>query len=78
MVFAVLDHLQAQDDVILAITRQLERIHSVEPDAEQRAAEARLDQTRKAESETVRVFAKREQAAAGLTDGEQPGEPEGA
>ena len=72
MVFAVLDHLQAQDDVILAITRQLQRVHKFEEDEEQRAAEARLEQTRKTEGDTVRLFAKREQAAASLAAHEPP------
>ncbi len=68
MVFAVLDHLQAQDDVILTIMRQMERIHGVERDESQKAAEARLEQTRKTEAETVRVFTQREQLDAGLTE----------
>jgi len=68
MVFAVLDHLQAQDDVILTIMRQMQRVEGVESDAAQQEAERRLEQTRKTEGDTMRLFAKREQAEAGLTE----------
>src|SRR5947208_3582673 len=36
---AVLSHLEAQDDVMLTMLRQLERVHHIEPDAGQKAAE---------------------------------------
>jgi uncharacterized membrane protein len=65
-VHAVLEHLKAQDDVILAILRQLEKVHEVTPGEEQIAAEKRLDDVTKFEGRMVKRWIKMEEQEAGL------------
>jgi uncharacterized membrane protein len=66
-VAAVIRHLEAQDDVILAILRQLEAVHHIQPDENQRAAEARLRESQDFESTMLRDVIVREEQKAGLT-----------
>ena len=63
---AVLEHLKAQDDVMLAILRQLEAIHGVKPDRSQREAEARLAEVVKREQKVMQQTIKEEEQEAGL------------
>jgi uncharacterized membrane protein len=68
-VLAVLDHLRAQDDVILAILRQLERASNIEPDERQRAAEERLHKVAEVESAIMSKTIAEEEKEAGLEAG---------
>jgi uncharacterized membrane protein len=65
-VHAVLEHLKAQDDVILAILRQLERVHGVSPSQEQVAAEETLKRVRDYEERMVKRWVRLEEKEAGL------------
>lgn len=65
---AVLDHLQAQDDVILTILRQLEQAHSIQPDAAQRTAETRLHQFHELEAQWIEKTVWEEEGRAGLLE----------
>ena len=65
-IHAVLDHLKAQDDVILAILRSLEQIHGIEPGTEQIAAEARLTKVTDYETRMVKRWVRLEEKEAGL------------
>lgn len=64
---AILEHLKAQDDVILSILRQLESIHHVTPNQEQIGCEERLADVRKTEERMVLATIREEEAEAGLT-----------
>ena len=74
-VHAVLEHLKAQDDVIIAILRQLEKVHEVTPGEEQVAAEKHLDDVTKFEDKMVKRWIKMEEDEAGLTAGPTPPAP---
>jgi uncharacterized membrane protein len=63
---AVLEHLKAQDDVILAIVRQMQRSSGLKPTAEQVQAEARLREVAEGEAEMLARTIREEQAEAGL------------
>ena len=63
---AVLDHLKAQDDVILAILRRLEAVGGVAPDQPQLDAEKRLRQVAAREERLVRRTVQQEEKEAGL------------
>jgi uncharacterized membrane protein len=63
---AVLDHLKAQDDVILAILRRIETVRGVAPDEAQIAAEKRLREVAAREDRVVRRTVSREEKEAGL------------
>jgi uncharacterized membrane protein len=63
---AVLEHLKAQDDVILTILDGLQRIHGMAPDAAQQAAEARLGDVSRVEDEILRSTVAEEEREAGL------------
>jgi uncharacterized membrane protein len=63
---AVLDHLKAQDDVILAILRRLEAVGGVAPDEAQIAAEKKLREVAAREERVVRRTVSKEEKAAGL------------
>lgn len=65
-IHAVLAHLQAQDDVILAILRQLEQVHGVQPSAAQEAAETQLESVRESEEEWLAITVRHEETKAGL------------
>jgi uncharacterized membrane protein len=65
-IHAVLDHLQAQDDVMLAILRQLEDIHHIAPDKQQQEAEVRLAKIRANEEDWLRAAVLEEEKAMGL------------
>jgi hypothetical protein len=62
----VLDHLKAQDDVILAILRRLEAVGGVAPDEAQIAAEKKLREVAAREERVVRRTVSKEEKAAGL------------
>ena len=62
----MLDHLKAQDDVILAILRSLEQIHGINPGPEQIEAEARLDKVTDYETRMVKRWVRMEEKEAGL------------
>ena len=64
---AILSHLQAQDDVMLAILRQLERVHQIQPDATQLEAEERLKRAQQLEGPLLEQAIREEEAKAGLT-----------
>lgn len=64
---AVLSHLQAQDDVMIAILRQLERVHRIEPDAAQQEAEERLKRAKELEGSFLDQVVRQEEEQAGLT-----------
>jgi uncharacterized membrane protein len=63
---AILTHLKAQDDVILAILRRLEALHGVSPDAAQMAAEETLRSVAERESRLVSRHVKAEEEKAGI------------
>lgn len=63
---AILAHLKAQDDVILAILRRLEALHGVSPDAAQVVAEESLKSVAQREGELVKQTVKTEEKAAGI------------
>ena len=63
---AVLDHLKAQDDVILAILRRLEAVGGVAPDEAQIVAEKKLREVAAREERLVRRNVKQEEQEAGL------------
>jgi uncharacterized membrane protein len=63
---AILRHLEAQDEVILSILRQLERVHRIEPGEEQRAAEQRLRESQEYEARMLEEVIAREELKAGL------------
>jgi uncharacterized membrane protein len=63
---AILRHLEAQDEVILSILRQLERVHRIEPGEEQRAAEQRLRESQEYEARMLEAVIAREELKAGL------------
>ncbi len=65
-IHAVLDHLKAQDDVILAILRSLEQIHGITPGPEQIEAEARLAKVTDYETRMVKRWVRMEEKEAGL------------
>jgi uncharacterized membrane protein len=64
-VAAVLRHLEAQDDVILAILRQLEKVHQIQPEQEQLAAEARLRESETYEGAMLRQIIAEEEPTVG-------------
>jgi uncharacterized membrane protein len=63
---AILTHLKAQDDVILAILRRLEALHGVSPDAAQIAAEEALRSVAQREARLVTRQVKAEEEKAGI------------
>jgi uncharacterized membrane protein len=63
---AILAHLKAQDDVILAILRRLEALHGVSPDAAQIAAEEALRSVAQREARLVTRQVKAEEEKAGI------------
>jgi uncharacterized membrane protein len=63
---ATLEHLKAQDDVILSILRQMERVHSLTPNDHQRACEARLQEVRVSEERLLRASIRAAEVGAGL------------
>jgi uncharacterized membrane protein len=63
---AILTHLKAQDDVILAILRRLEALHGVSPDAAQIAAEEALRGAAQREARLVTRQVKAEEEKAGI------------
>jgi uncharacterized membrane protein len=63
---AILAHLKAQDDVILAILRRLEALHGVSPDAAQNAAEEALRSVAISEDRLVSSQVKAEEEKAGI------------
>jgi uncharacterized membrane protein len=64
---AVLEHLKAQDDVIIAILRQLESIHNVQPNRDQIAAEKHLEEVTQLEERMVATTIQQEEKEAGLS-----------
>ncbi|HEV3231714.1 MAG TPA: hypothetical protein VG245_05615, partial [Candidatus Dormibacteraeota bacterium] len=70
---AILDHLKAQDDVILAILRNMEGASGITPDSAQRAAEDRLRQVQSTEAAVVARTIEEEETEAGLHDAPGPG-----
>jgi len=68
-IHAVLNHLQAQDDVMVAILRQLEEIHHISPNAAQRTAEAQLESIKANEEIWLEKTVKQEEEEAGLPQG---------
>ena len=65
-VHAVLEHLKAQDDVIIAILRSLEKVHGIEPSPVQIEAESRLEKVTAYENRMVKRWVKMEEEEAGL------------
>jgi uncharacterized membrane protein len=65
-VAAVLTHLEAQDNVILSILRQLERVHQIQPDEDQLKAEARLQESQQYEKRILEQVVVSEEQKAGL------------
>lgn len=65
---AVLNHLQAQDDVILSILRQLEDIHHIHPNSRQIVAEERLNATRKSEEAWLEMTVRQTESQLGLKE----------
>jgi uncharacterized membrane protein len=65
-IVAVLNHLKAQDDVIITILRQLARIHGIKPDAAQLAAEKRLQEVSQTEAVMLRHEINAQEREAGL------------
>jgi uncharacterized membrane protein len=65
-VWAILEHLKAQDDVILAILRQMQQASGMSPTEAQREAERRLQEVQETEREIVSKTIKEEEAEAGL------------
>ncbi|MBV9279926.1 MAG: DUF1003 domain-containing protein [Chloroflexi bacterium] len=63
---AVLDHLQAQDEVLLALLDHFQRVHEVKPSDSQREAQARLATMRLVEAELLRLKVRDEEVKAGL------------
>jgi uncharacterized membrane protein len=63
---AVLTHLEAQDNVILSILRQLERVHQIQPDEDQLKAEARLQESQQYEKRILEQVVVSEEQKAGL------------
>ena len=63
---AILAHLKAQDDVILAILRRLEALHGVTADAAQIAAEEALRDVAQKEARLVTRQVKAEEEKAGI------------
>src|SRR5581483_2521360 len=63
-IHAVLNHLQAQDEVMLAILRQLETIHGIEPNAAQRKAEAHLQEVQSTEDQWLEEAVRQEETEA--------------
>ena len=66
-IHAVLNHLQVQDDVMIAILRQLEDIHHISPNVEQTAAETHLAEVRATEEVWLETTVKQQEADLGLT-----------
>jgi uncharacterized membrane protein len=71
-VHAVLEHLKAQDDVILSILRSLERVHGIEPSNEQTEAEKTLANASKYEEKMVKRWVRMEEKESGLAPVEGP------
>jgi uncharacterized membrane protein len=65
-VHAVLDHLKAQDDVIISILRSLEKVHGIQPGDEQKAAEERLQKATAYEDRMVKRWVRQEEKESGL------------
>ncbi len=63
---AVLNHLQSQDDLMLAILRQLEDIHGIAPNPQQRLAEEHLAETRRTEESWLENTVRLEEEKLGL------------
>jgi uncharacterized membrane protein len=64
---AILGHMQAQDDVMLAILRQLEAIHGIQPNEAQRLAESRLRSVQEDEASMLQETIREAETQAGLT-----------
>ena len=71
-VCAILDHLKAQDDVILAILHQMESQHGVRPGPAQMEAERRLSSVRHNEEEAAMNYIREQERLAGLTEDPVP------
>jgi len=71
-VHAVLEHLKAQDDVILSILRSLEKVHGIEPADEQKEAEEKLRNATRYEEKMVKRWVKIEEKESGLAPVKAP------
>ena len=72
-VHAVLDHLKAQDDVIITMLKALQKIHGAPVTAEEEAAEKKLVEATEYEDSMVKRWVRLEEKEAGLEPAEHPG-----